>query len=341
MKATFERKYVQMFSRINQLRHHHRSNAFLKAWNPQTMLLLLTTILAFLVKHSLTWNIHSDRCCIDLNERRERRDHSFIQSSRSTISKPYAPLPWCRSSVKSSELCRGVVNSSIDTTYQSIDHGRRSALTNSTRCILIASTLLGGLTTPSKFASAAFFAIDHRQLELCLVAVLRVLYWAQRQVVLMDAAEGEDRQKALYLETRVGAKAVLTGRASGRGATSRVFTIATLQLPSCLSDLEWHASQSSDHRRKSEITDLILSFRESLASIVEFDGMDTLTDPSPRSALTMSQYDTKKFVLVQRTLKELVLPTGNHLVTAFGSEAYQQSMSFVQQYYSSETILDQ
>jgi hypothetical protein len=218
-----------------------------------------------------------------------------------------------------------------DPINKSKDRGRRSLMT---------STLMGCLTVPCKSASAAFFTSDHRQLELCLVGALRVLYWAQRQVALLDAAEGEDRKKALYLETRIGAKAVLTGRASGSGATSRVFSLATVQLPACLSDLEWYASQIRDRRRRSEVSELIISFRESLASIVEFDGLDTLTDPSPRSAITMSQYDAKKFVFVQRTLKELVVPTAKQLVTAFGLEAYQQSSNFVLQYYASETILN-
>jgi hypothetical protein len=209
--------------------------------------------------------------------------------------------------------------------------------------------LLGALATtittifPSKaHATIGFFTADQdrRQLELCLVAVLRVLYWAQSQADALQVAATYDERRRKYLEARLGAKAILTGKVSG-GATGKVYTLATLQLPACLADIEWHA----DHRRPSQTTTTVTprqvsdwrhEFSEGLAAIVEFDGLEALIDPSPRSSLTLSQYNDNKAVFVQRVLNELVLPTGKKLVDAFGPEARQLSEYYVQQYYSSE-----
>jgi hypothetical protein len=186
-------------------------------------------------------------------------------------------------------------------------------------------------------------AADHRQLELCLVSVLRVLYWSQCQIeqiddsmVSVDTDENTiNRQRALYLETRLGAKAALTGRISGSGATRSVYTLTTLQLSGCLQDIEWYGARNVQFRRN-YVDDLCTSFREGLASIVEFDGLDTLTDPSPRSALTISQYNVNKLKLIRRILNERIIPDGKKLVIAFGPEAYQRSNGFIMQYYSSE-----
>jgi hypothetical protein len=186
-------------------------------------------------------------------------------------------------------------------------------------------------------------AADHRQLELCLVSVLRVLYWSQCQIeqiddsmVSVDTGEGAiNRQRALYLETRLGAKAALTGRISGSGATRSVYTLTTLQLSGCLQDIEWYGART-DNFRRNYVDALCTSFREGLASIVEFDGLDTLTDPSPRSALTISQYNVNKLKLIRRILNERIIPNGQKLVIAFGPEAYQRSNGYIMQYYSSE-----
>ena len=180
-------------------------------------------------------------------------------------------------------------------------------------------------------------AADRRQLELCVVAVLRVMYWAQYECQQIDAVLDDnnvERQRAIYLETRLGAKAVLTGRITGSGATNRVYILTTLQLPGCLQDLEWYLNANS--RNRNSMGDVCTSFREALASIVEFDGLDALTDPSPRTALTMSQFNIEKLKLIRRTLNEKIIPDGQKLAEAFGPEAYQRSNGYVQQYYLAE-----
>jgi hypothetical protein len=184
---------------------------------------------------------------------------------------------------------------------------------------------------------------NRRQLELCLVALLRVLYWAESQsqaleAVFLQSDEGNDeRCRKLYLETRLGAKAILTGKI-GPGATGSTYTLATLQLPACLADLEWHASRSStaDRSYKQRVSELRRSFTEGLASVVEFDGLETLIDPSPRSSLTLSHYNPNKAVFVRRVLRELVLPVGNRLALSFGPEPLERSLAFTQQYYANE-----
>jgi hypothetical protein len=211
------------------------------------------------------------------------------------------------------------------------DITRQNILQKSISCILASSYVVLGQPQPS-------IGANHRQLELCLVAVLRVVYWAQYELQQIDDTmhtDHIDRQRAIYLETRLGAKAALTGRITGTGATNRVYLLTTLQLPGCLQDLEWYLNANSS-TRKNIGDDVCTLFREGMASIVEFDGLDSLSDPSPRSALTLSQYNTNKLKLIRRTLNERIIPDGQKLAFTFGPEAYQQSYGYVQQYYSAE-----
>lgn len=175
---------------------------------------------------------------------------------------------------------------------------------------------------------------DRRQLELCLVTVLRVLLWAQLQADALESAASAEERRRKYLEARLGAKSVLTGKVGG-GATGKVYTLATLQLPACLADLEWHATRQSA-AAGAAVSEGRAKFSEGLAAIVEFDGLEALADPSPRSSLTLAQYNDAKAVYVRRSLREIVVPAGNELVGALGPEPLQRSMHYVQQYYSSE-----
>jgi len=203
----------------------------------------------------------------------------------------------------------------------------------------VSSTIFATTTAgPSPANAALFSGRERRQLELCLVAVQRVVYWAQNEVDALRAATSTEQSKTKYLEVRLGAKALLTGKIGG-GATSRVYTLASLQLPGCLQDLEWQASQQQQSSNKSlvqQVSENRRTFSEGLASIVEFDGLETLIDPSPRSSLTLSQYNDDKALYVRRALEELVIPAGNQLLKAFGPEPLQRSLGFVQQYYSTE-----
>jgi hypothetical protein len=222
-------------------------------------------------------------------------------------------------------------------------HRRRQFLTV---CIVGAVSGASSQTPAANAAIGLTLSNDsnRRQLELCLVALLRVLYWAEYQAqaletVFLQSDEGNDeRRRKLYLETRLGAKAILTGKI-GPGATGSTYTLATLQLAACLDDLEWHASRSgstADRSYKQRVSELRRSFTEGLASVVEFDGLETLIDPSPRSSLTLSQYNPSKAVFVRRVLRELVLPVGNKLALSFGPEPLERSIAFTQQYYASE-----
>jgi len=158
-----------------------------------------------------------------------------------------------------------------------------------------------------------------RELDFCLVALMRFLYWA-------ESLSRRLPDQSAYLEARLGAKAALTQRLGG-GANSAVYTLSSLQLKGCLNDLQMYSP--------SQATDL-QSFTEAIASLVEFDGFDTLTDPSPRSSLTLSQYTESKGIYVRRILEEKVIPTGRSILQAFPEERRQRSRGYILQYYPNE-----
>jgi hypothetical protein len=144
-----------------------------------------------------------------------------------------------------------------------------------------------------------------------------------------------EQRKKVYLEARLGAKGILTKRVGG-GATGRVYTLAALGVRESLEDLEWHASNSKGTVNSKQFSDWTRDFIEGLAAIVEFDGLETLQDTSPRSSLTLSQFNDNKAAFVQRLLREKVVPLGNRLLTAFGTEPAKVVDQYIQQYYSSE-----
>lgn len=148
----------------------------------------------------------------------------------------------------------------------------------------------------------------------------------------------------------MGAKALLTGKI-GSGATGRVYQLSTLRFTDTLKDLAYYttaattASPNSNTRlRDSSLLLLLQDLQEALASLVEFDGLDTLTDPSPRSSLTLSQYTPDKAVFVQRTLQEKVIPLcqriGNYQYYAAGGDtndtAREIANRYMQAYYAEE-----
>jgi hypothetical protein len=177
-------------------------------------------------------------------------------------------------------------------------------------------------------ANALFGSRERRQLEVCLVSVLRVIYWAQFTATSLQQAETLEQRKQRYIEARLGAKAVLTGKIGG-GANGRVYALASLQLPGCLEDIESYAVSR-------KVGDLRQDFYESLAAVVEFDGLETLQDASPRSTLTLQQYNRDKSIYVQRLLLERVVPVGEQLVNAFGPDVRQTCVSFMEKYYADE-----
>lgn len=176
---------------------------------------------------------------------------------------------------------------------------------------------------------------DRRQKELCLVNLLRLQYWANSVVERLKTSDADDEEsrKSIYLEARLGSKVIVaeSKRISG-GATVNVFMLKGLHLRECLDDLTYYADQSSKRKMDQYREDLI----ESLASIVEFDGLETTQDDSPRSSLTLSQYSSRKSIFVQRMLGERIIPLTDDILRLFGPETIAQTEYYMREFYPSE-----
>lgn len=175
---------------------------------------------------------------------------------------------------------------------------------------------------------------EHRQLELCLVNLLRLQYWAVSLSEKMATLEGEEERKKAYLEARLGSKVLVAeSKKIGGGANANVFMLRSLQLKDCLDDLKFYSGKIGSRKQMDQYqTDLI----EALASIVEFDGLETTQDPSPRSALTLQMYTDQKGVYVQRMLAERVTPLTDEILRLFGPDAKSQSEYNVREFYPKE-----
>ena len=240
----------------------------------------------------------------------------------------------------------GVTAATATSTFRN----RRQLLQDSSSSLL----LVAGLVTlsPSDASAIPFLgggAEDKRQLELCLVTVLRVKYWAMGVSKSIDnmlqragTAIPSDIEKAPYLEARLGAKSLLTGRVGG-GANQKVYTLAGLQLKGCLKDAEYWANLQAKAGEKKDKLAAIQRYAtasegivESLAACVEFDGLETTLDPSPRSSLMLGQYTNQKAQFLTRMLKERVIPSCDALVKCFDGEARERSMRYLKENYYSE-----
>jgi len=208
---------------------------------------------------------------------------------------------------------------------------------------LIESALIPSVLSASLVlqpAQAFWLVRDRTQLELCLVTVLRTKYWAIELCESLENAftvNDENKSKFLYLEARLGAKALLTQQIGG-GASNRVYILAGLKLRECLNDgVAWYG----DHvklRPKSSINNL-KSIRELqevadeiiyvLGSIVEFDGLESTTDPSPRSSLMLRMYSKEKLIFIQRILSEQLLSNLDKYLSFFDSSAIQTCDEYV------------
>ncbi len=181
---------------------------------------------------------------------------------------------------------------------------------------------------------------DRRQKELCLVNLLRLQFWAEtvsNKLKEIDIDDDESRKK-LYVEARLGSKVMVaeSKKISG-GATANVFMLKGLHLRECLDDLTFYADKSSKRQMAQYKDDLI----ESIASIVEFDGLETTQDDSPRSSLTLSMYNSQKSIFVQRMLGERIVPLTNDILRLFGSEARAQTEFYMREFYPSEMKVTQ
>jgi hypothetical protein len=201
--------------------------------------------------------------------------------------------------------------------------------------------------TPPALAVWPFESKERRQLEVCMVALLRLLYWAQSLTADLSttsdnaSSESVNRRKQAYLEARLEAKALITGKIGG-GASYRAYTLSKLDLLECLDDLEFWYSQTIPTRwlpstnNMNPTTSLKRDLIESLASIVEFDGLETTQDPSPRFSLMLTMYNDDKGKYVQRMLTERVIPITDELVNFFGPEARRISENYISKYYPNE-----
>eukprot|EP00591_Stephanopyxis_turris_P014677 CAMPEP_0195533918 /NCGR_PEP_ID=MMETSP0794_2-20130614/41459_1 /TAXON_ID=515487 /ORGANISM="Stephanopyxis turris, Strain CCMP 815" /LENGTH=176 /DNA_ID=CAMNT_0040666603 /DNA_START=336 /DNA_END=866 /DNA_ORIENTATION=- len=151
--------------------------------------------------------------------------------------------------------------------------------------------------------------------------------------------KNDDERKRLgaYVEARLGAKALLTNRVGG-GGNARVYELSSFQLRDSLKDGIYYFTQTSQNDKKSKMMmenraeDIV----ESLAACVEFDGLETTTDPSPRSSLMTSMYTDQKATYVKRLLSERVLPACDDFVKGFGYEIEMRCVDYVRSTYPSE-----
>jgi hypothetical protein len=182
-------------------------------------------------------------------------------------------------------------------------------------------------------AGFLFSSDDRRDLSFCLVNLLRLEYWAETQYQELQSYESRQEQDApirqLYLETRLTAKAAITNKIGG-GATSRVYTIASLKFRESMNDLMWYT------RKDKATIELANNLLEALASIVEFDGLETTTDPSPRSSLMITMYNEQKLTFVKRMLKERVIPLSKALFNEFDPELRNVCNQYVKSTYPNE-----
>jgi hypothetical protein len=221
--------------------------------------------------------------------------------------------------------------SSLGQALQNHENEKKALIASVSRRLFLHGSIAAALFVPHVTKAS----VERRQIELCLVTVQRVLYWAELQALALSTMTDVEQRRKVYLESRLGAKAILTGKISGSGVSGKVYTLASLKLSDCLTDLEWHAMKQKNSQ---QVTQWKNSFREGLASIVEFDGMDTLVDPSPRSTLTLAQYNDSKNNYVKRSLEELIIPAGNQLMHAFGNEPLAKALSYIQSYYADEIV---
>jgi hypothetical protein len=172
---------------------------------------------------------------------------------------------------------------------------------------------------------------DRRQLELCIVNILRVQYWARNIADTLQNAKSDDERRKAYLEARLGAKAMVADKKVklGGGASLFVITLRGLQMKEVLDDLRYYAKSKQMDQYKDDLI-------EALASLVEFDGLETTQDSSPRSSLTMGMYTDDKSIYVRRMLSERISPLTDEIVNLFGQESKLQCAGYVEQYYPNE-----
>mmetsp|Transcript_12816 Transcript_12816/g.18843 ORF Transcript_12816/g.18843 Transcript_12816/m.18843 type:complete len:281 (+) Transcript_12816:195-1037(+) len=207
-----------------------------------------------------------------------------------------------------------------------------SGIVLSRRALLISCGFLPAIIEPQVSSAGILGNNNHRELALCLVSLLRLKYWAETLTQeLRQYQDDEIHAKELYLEARLGAKAAVVGKIGG-GSNYHVYTIASLKFRETLDDIAWYAKKDKNQRAVQLKEDLV----ESLASLVEFDGLESTQDPSPRSTLTLSMYDSKKLIFVSRMLQERILPTTEALFNEFDPDVRRLCLDYAKSNYPGE-----
>jgi hypothetical protein len=201
--------------------------------------------------------------------------------------------------------------------------------------LVFSASMLGTIVNVPLPCYAGFFLSEKpkRQLELCVVSLLRILYWAEKASLDLRS-EDPNRRRQRYLEVRLASKAMVSGKLGG-GSSYQVMTLKSLQLKECLLDL---ISYVEDKPQRRQAMDLQTDLLEALASLVEFDGLDSTVEGSPRSSLTMTMYTDTKATFVRRTLEERVMPTTKALIRLFPS-VEDLCVAYVQRTYPDEVLV--
>ena len=149
-------------------------------------------------------------------------------------------------------------------------------------------------------------------------------------------------------ELRLGAKAILTQKIGGGVKREKLELLGGLQLKESLQDGKAWCTElaktsqlgesPTDGRRicDAQVCSAADDLVESLGSLVEFDGLETTQDPSPRSSLMLSMYNQNKGTFVYRTLTERVIPSCDRFISAFGRRRSDLVQEYVRAEYSSE-----
>lgn len=212
------------------------------------------------------------------------------------------------------------------------------------------------------------FRDDRRQLELCIVTVLRTQCWAMRISQSMQASlqsHDSDATRDHYMEARLGSKALLTGKLSA-GSNYNVYKLAPFQLRGCLKDSLSHCRDSEkvyikqSYNKKDpkaaaslnrmcnarQTEDVAQDLVESFASCLEFDGLDNLEDQSPRSSLMITQFTEEKARFVLRMLTERSIPKCTQYLDLIYStsdepaELKSKCLDYLQRNYGAEIPVD-
>ena len=132
------------------------------------------------------------------------------------------------------------------TSFQAVDNNadsRRTFLRHTVTLPILSSSFiqLGGKSPAN--ALPLFEKKERRQLELCIVNILRVQYWARNLGDKLQYGETEEERKKAYLEARLGAKAMVADKKIkiGGGASLFVLTLKGLEIKDNLDDLKFYA----------------------------------------------------------------------------------------------------